>query len=74
MIAGRITRFMSATGATAALLALGLAVASPPAGAASVASVSQTGANPIISVSVCGNVVNIVAILNPAFRGRCISV
>lgn len=74
MIAGRIDRIMSATGATAALLALGLTMASPSAGAATVANASQAGTTSIISVNVCSNLVNVIALLNPAFGPRCVSV
>jgi hypothetical protein len=65
---------LSATGAAALFLALGLAIVPTSAGAATVGNATAAGGTPNISISVCTNTVDVIAALNPLFHNRCINV
>ncbi|MEU5716365.1 chaplin [Streptomyces sp. NPDC020403] len=77
----RITKVAAVVAGTGALLAGGAGLASADAGAGAVAAHSPgvLSGNAVqvpvhIPVNVCGNTVNVIALLNPAFGNTCANV
>jgi hypothetical protein len=76
----RITKVAAVLAGTGALLAGGAGLAAADAGAGAVAAHSPGVASgnvvqvPVhIPVNVCGNTVNVIALLNPAFGNTCVN-